>query len=601
MRRSILYAALIAGSSTLAGSGATTAAPTFPSQKAGLSPQTLAALDPTRAGRLACRGFLDSAATLDRRLELAQDYDVRPGGAAGPIGLFKGLGSSRIPTTGLSPDARRFFDQGVALVYGFNHKAAIRSFAEAARRDPGCAMCWWGIALANGPNINAGMDDAANRAALHALDKAQAMATDLSPLERGLIAAQKLRYSASPADGRAPLDMRYADAMMALAKAHPDNDDLLILAAESSMDTTPWNYWTEAKQAQPRIAEAVALLETVMARNPTHPQAAHLYIHLMENGPDPRTAETAADALVNSAPGALGHLVHMPAHIYYRVGRYADSMAANIAAARADEAYLAMNGDDGLYRYGYYPHNVHFLLTSAQMVGNMHAVTSETERLKTILGEDVARKLAWVQAIHAAPSFALAQYGSPAAILALTAQTTELGYVQAMRHYARAVAHAQTGDRAAFDRELAKLEAFGDAPDVVAMTEQGFPAPDLVRLASHVARGRFALAGGKHAEALAEFERAEAIEAKIPYSEPPFWYYPVAQSRGAALYAMGRYSDASSAFRKALFEAPNSGWALYGLSRSEAKRGRMPEARAAEAKLAEIWQGERSWLSMARL
>ncbi len=594
MRKSIIYAAVAAGVSTLAGPGAMSA-------NTGVSDATLAALDPTRAGRQACRGFFDSAAVLDRRLALAQDYAARLGTAGGAIGLFEGLAANQLPATGLAPEARRYFDQGVALTYGFNHKAAIRSFAEAARRDPGCAMCWWGIALANGPNINAGMDSDANRAALAALERAEALAERLSPLERKLIAAQKLRYSAASADERAALDARYADAMMALARAHPANDDVLILAAEAAMNTTPWNYWTETKAAQPRIGEAVKLIETVVARNPKHPQASHLYIHLMENGPDPKLAEAAADELARSGPGALGHLVHMPAHIYYRIGRYGDSMDANIAAARADEAYLAVAGDDGLYRYGYYPHNVHFLLTSAQMVGNMHAVASETERLKQVIDEDIARELAWVQAIHAAPSFALAQYASPAAILSLTEETSELGYVQAMRHYARAVAHAHAGDRSGFEREIAQLDALADAPSVVAMTEQGFPAPALVALAGHVARGRLALAGGRPKAALAEFEKAEAIEATIPYSEPPFWYYPVAQSRGAALYAMGRYDDAGQAFRKALFEAPNNGWALYGLSRAEAKAGRMPEAKAARAKLAEIWQGDMAWLDMKRL
>ena len=594
MQKSLIYAALVAGGSALLG-------PVTSPVTAGLSQEALDALDPTRPGRLACRGFFDSAAVLDRRLDLARDYAARSAGAVGAIGLFDKVGTNQLPATGLAPEARRYFDQGIALVYGFNHKAAIRSFAEAARRDPDCAMCWWGIALANGPNINAGMDDAANRSALAALEKAEALGGALSRVEKDLIAAQKLRYSASTEEGRAALDGRYADAMMALARSNPANDDILVLAAEASMNTTPWNYWTEAKDAQPRIGEAVALIERVMARNPAHPQASHLYIHLMENAAEPRAAERAADALQRSAPDALGHLVHMPAHIYYRIGRYADSMEANILAARADEAYLATAEDDGLYRYGYYPHNVHFLLTSAQMVGNMHAVAGETERLKSILGEDVAKELAWVQAIHAAPAFALAQYGSPDAILALTTETTDLGYVQAVRHYARATAYAQKRDRKRFEGEMARLEALHDAPGVVAMTEQGFPAPDLILLAGHVAKGRFALANGRAAEAVGHFEKAEAIETKIPYSEPPFWYYPVAQSRGAALYALGRYDDASSAFRKALFQAPNSGWALYGLARSEGKRGHMRESRAAQAKLEEIWQGETAWLDMTRL
>lgn len=594
MHKAIIHAAFLAGSTALVGPMTTTA-------EAGISQATIEALDPTRPGRLACRGFFDSAAALDRRLALAQDYAARLGATGGPIRLFDEIGGNQIPATGLSPEARRYFDQGVALVYGFNHKAAIRSFAQAAQLDAGCAMCWWGIALANGPNINAGMDDKANQAALEALEQAEAQGSALSPLERELIAAQKMRYSASGEADRAALDAQYADAMMALAKANPANDDLLILAAEAAMNTRPWDYWKEDKQAQPRIAEAVALIETVLARNPQHPQASHLYIHLMENGPDPKRAEAAADELARSGPGSLGHLVHMPAHIYYRIGRYADSVEANIEAARADEQYLAIAGDDGLYRYGYYPHNVHFLLTSAQMIGNLNAVASETERLKSILSDDVARQMPWVQAIHAAPDFALAQYGSPEAILALTGEATDLAYVETMRRYARAVAYSLKSDKSAFDAELAALEASATAPALAAMAEQGFPAPDLARLAAHVAKGRFALANGNPAKAVGEFEKAEAIEATIRYNEPPYWYYPVAQSRGAALYAMGRHDQASAAFRKALFQAPNNGWALYGLSKSEAKAGRRLEARAAKAKLDEVWQGDAAWLRMNRL
>lgn len=592
--RTLIYATLVAGTSGLIGSHAEPVA-------AELSEEALAALDPTKPGRIACRGAFSSAAALDRKLALAQAYSDRMEAAASTR-LFDDVGSYAIPATGLSGEARRYFDQGVALTYGFNHKAAIRSFKRAAELEPSCAMCLWGVALANGPNINAGMDNAANREALEALAKAGSMTEGLSETETALIAAQTLRYSGAPDADRGALDVAYADAMLAVARANPGNDDILILAAEAAMNTTPWNYWTPIeKEPQPRIGDAVAMIETVIARNPQHPQASHLYIHLMENGPDPRRAETAADELARSGPPALGHLVHMPAHIYYRLGRYADSMKANVLAARADEAYLAQAGDDGLYRYGYYPHNVHFLLTSAQMVGNMHAVTTETARLEQILGVEIARELAWVQAIHAAPSYALAQYGSPEAILALTDEASPLGYVDAMRRYARAVAHSLSGDEAGYAEEIAALDAQADAADVVAMTEQGFPAPDIVRLAAHVARGRHALANDRPAEAVTHFEAAEEIEATIPYNEPPYWYYPVAQSRGAALYEMGRYDDASKAFRKALFTAPNNGWALYGLSKAEAKAGRRKEAAAAQMKLDEVWQGEKSWLDMKRL
>ena len=565
------------------------------------SAETLAALDPTRAGRQACRPDR-GAATLDRRLAMARRFIAdTPAGGSAPMPLLAGIPRTQLPAGKLEGDARRYFDQGMLLAYGFNHVGAIRSFREARRRDPACVMCWWGEALANGPNINAGMDDANNRAALAALDQAKAALPSVSPEERALIEAQLLRYSAAPGSDRAALDIAYADAMLVAAARFPANDDIAILAVEAAMNTSPWNYGTPEKTPlTDRIAKAIALVEQVMARNPDHPQAAHVYIHLME-ATRPGKAEAAADRLVDKAPAMLGHLVHMPSHIYYRTGRYADSMKANILAARADEDYLSLVGDDALYRYGYYPHNVHFLLTSAQMVGDMRTVMAETKRLRAILDTDTARGLPWVQAIHAAPAFALAQYARPAEILAGTQQPSDLAYVEAMRHYARAIAYAELRKDKDFAAEIAAMRELEQSPAVTAMVGLGFPAPDVIRLEMLVAEGRQAHWRGEPKKAVALFEQAEKIEATIPYNEPPIWYFPVAQSRGAALYSARRYEDARAAFRKALFEAPNDGWALYGLQMTETKLGNKAEAAAADAALRRTWSGEAGWLRMRRL
>ena len=416
------------------------------------SAEELALLDPSRIARTICGKGARPSTESERRLRLAAAYAEHA--SPGTMRLAHGIARSQIPASGLEGDARRYFDQGIALTYGFNHKAAIAAFREARRRAPDCAMCAWGEAVANGPNINAGMDDAQNVAALAALVEAEKLLRNASPLERKLIAAQKLRYSAQADKDRSTLDGRYADAMATLAREFPENDDLAVLAAEAAMNTTPWNYWNDDRETpRPRVEGAVALVETVIARNPRHPQASHLYIHLMENFARPDRAEAAADRLQESAPASLGHLVHMPAHIFYRVGRYADSMRANVAAARADEQYLADIGDDGLYRYGYYPHNVHFLLSSAQMVGALHTVASESARLTRILDTRTAEALPWVQAIHAAPSFASAQYDTPDAILALNAKPSGLPYVEAMRRYARAIAYSHKRDSAGFAGE----------------------------------------------------------------------------------------------------------------------------------------------------
>ncbi len=571
-----------------------------------ISQATLRALDPTLAGRRACRGIDATGAQLDQRLKLAGNLAALHGVGAAGMALIPNLAQSSIPATGISGDARAYFDQAMLLTYGFNHQGATRAFQEARLRAPDCAMCLWGVALASGPNINAPMSPEQNSVALTALAAASRLAETASPLERDLIAAQTVRYSNDPAADRALLDAAYADAMFRIARQNPGNDDIAILAAEAAMNTTPWDYWsTDKSAAKPRIAEAVAMLEAVMQRNPHHPQAAHLYIHLMENSANPHRAEAAADRMAQFAPDAFGHLVHMPSHIYYRIGRYKDSMAANILAARADEDYLTKFGGDGMYRFGYYPHNVHFLLTSAQMAGDMYTTLSETERLKSILNVDIARQLPWVQVIHAAPDFALAQYASPQAIIALTNANSDLAYVEAMRRYARAVGFAISRNDKSFAAELAAMDALAENPQFKsqfkAMTDGGVPAMDLIALARHVAQGRMAHAKGKFTQAAAHYRQAITIEQTLPYTEPPYWYYPVSQSLGASLYRAGDFKGARDAFQAALFKAPNDGWALYGLAQTERKLGHKPEAAAAEAALDKSWLGKREWLDMDRL
>jgi len=594
MRRELKLTAIAMTTFGLANAAATPTPETF-------SAETLAALDPTLAGRSVCRGSALDGSALDRRLALAASLSASQGLTAQPVGLYSDISPSDLPLGDIAPQARRYFDQGLALAYGFNHAAAIRSFRQARSIDPDCAMCWWGEALANGPNINASMDSEQNRAALAALEMAQQLSAGADQQVAALVAAQTARYSADPDADRSALDRAYAEAMLEIARSNPASDDLAILAAEASMNTSAWDYWDiETGEPRPYIAEAVSLIEGVMARNPTHPQASHLYIHLLEL-PDPERAEAAADRLRETGPSQLGHLVHMPAHIYYRLGRYADSMDANIDAVAADEAYLAQVGDDGATRYGYYPHNVHFLLTSAQMLGDPRTVITQAARLETILDTETGRQMPWVQAIYAAPYFAMAQYNSPAATLALTGDPHELEYVNAMRHYSRATAFAQQRDMAGFEREVAAMLALENSEGAQFLDANAFPAPLIIRLAAEVARGRMAMAQGRPADAIPHFASAAEMQRAIPYTEPPYWYYPVSQSLGAAYHQAGQYEDAQRAFRDALFQAPNSALALYGLAQTERALGHRAEARAAEVAFSREWKGEEEWLDMNRI
>ncbi len=517
------------------------------------------------------------------------------------VPLYDGLGSVHFSISTTNPRAQLYFDQGLGFAYGFNHAAAIAAFREAQRLDPACALCFWGEAFAYGPNINAPMDPAANARAVGLTRYADWLARKATPEERALTSAMMKRYSPDASADRAALDAAYADAMLTAARAYPANDTIALIAAESAMDTRPWDYWTVDKKPNPRIGEAVQLVETVLARNPEHPQASHLYIHLMENGPDPKQGEAAADKLATPLAPTAGHLVHMPAHIYYRLGRWKDSIRVNVDAARKDEAYVKASGDNGLYRYGYYPHNVHFIVTSAQMAGDMPTAIREARRLNTILDPATSAKIAWIQAINAAPYFAAAQFESPARILALPKADARLPYIEGVRHYARATAYALQKNRAGFDREIGQLARLREHGDFKPMTDQGVPAPALLQLAETVARGRFAMIGGRYDEAVRLYREAAAQEAKIPYMEPPFWYYPVHQSLGAALYKAGKYAEAREAFTMALTQSPNNGWALYGLAATNRATGLKAEAAAADAALKKAWIGDPGWLRMERL
>lgn len=565
------------------------------------SPVTLAMLDPIRLASRLCSGKA-TAAVLTRKLMLAATIAGPTGDASSPMPLYPDLTASRLPISTSNAQARRYFNQGLLLTYGFNHAGAVRSFRAAQRLDPGCAMCWWGEALALGPNINVPMDDRDRDAALAAMDRAQAPGARISPLERTLIEAISRRYSRDAKADRAALDAAYADAMLDAARRFPGSDDVAVLAAEAVMDTSPWNYWQADKQTPVgRSGEAVRLIEAVLARNPASLQAAHLYIHLMENSANPRRAEAAADRLARPRAPSAGHLVHMPGHIYQPVGRYSDAIRVNIAAARSDEVFIRDTNDRSLVRYGYYPHNIHFIVTSAQLAGDMRTAIAEARRLRTVLDPDTSARIAWIQAIDAAPYLAMAQFAEPEAILAMPAPDPRLPYAMAMRHYARAVARAQQHDREGAERELAALAALRMSKAFDGMIEQGVPAPVLLALAEAVARGRLAHAAKRYDEAARRYREAIALEARIPYQDPPYWYYPVHQSLGAALFQAGRYDEASRAFRAALAQTPGNGWALYGLAESEKAQGHAPEAAAARQALKRAWQGDPAWLRMERL
>jgi tetratricopeptide (TPR) repeat protein len=519
-------------------------------------------------------------------LGLAQDAD-RP-----LVPLYDNLGDLSYPITTEVPLTQRYFDQGLRWAYGFNHSEAQLAFQAAQHHDPDCAMCYWGEALVLGPNINAPMPPEAVAPALEAIEQAQALADGVTEVEKALIQALGERYVADPQADRAPLDAAYADAMMQVHEQFPADHTVAVLAAEAIMDTSPWDYW-EADGLTPkgRIQEAIQVVEAVLADNPDHPQAIHLYIHLTEASADPGRAEPYADRLGNLMPGA-GHLVHMPSHTYYRLGRFQDSVSANIDASAADEAYLATAQAPGpMYNFGYYPHNLHFVVTSSQMIGDADTALSYADRLHASIPDEVAKEVGMAQPMKAGSYYAYAQLGEPSAVLAMDRPSDELPFLQGVWHYARGMAQVKLEELEEAREESAKLADITSNTDFTTLEQWMVPAGKILRTARHVLEGNIAMADDDPARAVEEFRVAEEIQDSMAYMEPPYWYYPVGQSVGAALLADGKPAEAAAAFQASLEKQPNNGWALFGLARAREAMGDTEGAAEADARFRENWAG----------
>ena len=517
--------------------------------------------------------------------------------------LWGGLGSITYKITTANEKAQAYFDQGLRLAYAFNHSEAQRAFRKAQKLDPDCAMCFWGEAMVLGPNINLPMQEDAVAPAHAAAQKAKALAGKATPREQALIGALAVRYSTDPKADRAPLDAAYAAEMAKVASQFPDDNEIATLYAEAVMDLSPWDYWkkTGGREPNPQSAPIVPTLERVLARNPNHPGAIHFYIHAVEASDRPKRAEPYADRLRGAIPGA-GHLVHMPSHIYYRVGRYLDALKDNKAAVEVDEKYLAdTNAPVGVYRMGYYPHNVHFVMASAQMAGDGQTVIAAAEKLGKLIPDEAAKTIALVQPVKAAPYFAHAQFSAPEAILALPDPGDAVPYVKAMWLYARGVALSASRDFTGATAAANAIETLERTSDFKLLKDSNIPAPEVMQIARTLVLARVAQAKGDKRTAIAQFEQAAALQDALPYTEPPYWYYPIRQSLAAALLQAGRYGEAKQQFELALRRAPANGWSYYGLAELHKARGDKAAARKAQADLAKTWIGDRKLLQISNL
>ncbi len=509
--------------------------------------------------------------------------------------LYEDLGVYHRAISTKSPDAQKYFDQGMKLSYAFNHAEAIRAFQQAAALDPQCAMCYWGVAYALGPNINAPITEDAAKAAWEAIGQARGAVSSANEKERAFIDALAKRYAADPKADRVPLDKAYAEAMRDLTKRYPDDLEAATLFAQSLMDTSPWNYWDQEGKPRELTHDVIAALESVLMRQSDHMGAIHLYIHAVEASPDPKRAEPYADKLAALVPGA-GHLVHMPGHIYLRTGRYHDASVANDHAVKADEAYLKANRVAGnmMYEVGYVPHNFHFFVTSASLEGRQADALKAAEQVRAKMHSDMLRDPSMggmVQHMTLAPLYTKVWFGLWDQVLAEPVPPSDLPFMTAMSQTARGLASVATGKLA--DAEAAQKAVAGikDDPALKGIFVSSVNnASAIVAIAHEVLSGEIEAKRRRADRATRHFAQAAALEDGLVYMEPPDWPVPVRRLQGAALFELGRAKDAEAAFRGDLAKFPDNGWSLSGLQASLEKQGRKAEAETVKARLAQQWQ-----------
>lgn len=507
------------------------------------------------------------------------------------VPLYDNLGKHHYTITTAVPLAQRYFDQGLRLYYAFNHQEAIRAFTEAARLDPTCAMCYWGIALAYGPNINAPMDAAAGRAAHDAIQQAIEREAEASAHERALIRALATRYVAEPTEDRVRLDAAYASAMGEVARRFADDPEASTLYAESLMDLSPWNYWSPDGKPRKDTPEMLARLEKVLAAHPDHPGANHFYIHAVE-AVEPERAVAAAERLAGLMPGA-GHLVHMPGHIYIRVGRYEDAIKANEHAVHADETYIQdQNPAAGVYVLGYYPHNHDFLAFAASMIGRSAQAIAAAEKIASLTPQALLRESGMTfmqhhQTRHLQMKVRFARWDD---ILNAAAPAEDLPHARAMWHYARGRALAAKGDVKAAAAELVHVRAAANNPELMPQRLEFNTSGAILAIAAEVLAGHIAASQGDMSRAIGHLREAARLEDGLVYGEPPEWTVPVRHDLGRVLLKAGRAAEAEQVAREDLKRFPDNGWSLQNLAEALQQQHRNAEADDVIERFRNVWK-----------
>ena len=503
--------------------------------------------------------------------------------------ILPGLGNLHYRITTSSPEAQNFFEQGLRLVYAFNHWEAIQAFREAVRLDPDCAMAYWGLALAYGPNLNDVNPTDREKTAFEFIQKALAKADKVTPAEQGLIKAMRARYNGKAYAVRDSLNRAYADAMIELSKKFPDDAEVLTLCGDAIMNTMPWDYWLKDGTPKEETQLAKLVLENALKKFPAHPGAHHLYIHLIEASSHPELALPSAKFLETAMPGA-GHIVHMPAHIYLRVGNYSRTIDLNQRAATVDEQYLSNSTNNGLYRIMYYPHNVDFISYGSFMEGRGSLAIQTALKMAYKGGLIMNVSPGFGQYLTAEPMLAFVRFGKWNDILSLSEPDPKQLYTQLIWRFARGIAQLRTNHLKEAMLELSRLDSLSGLDTLKNMYFSFNPIADIAKVPVNLLRGEILMKQKNVSEAIKTFDQAVKAEDKLRYNEPPDWKIPSRHFLGAALFDAGDFGEAEKVFMEDLKKNPENGWSIKGLLQCQEKLGKKTEVMNTSKRFSKAWK-----------
>lgn len=536
--------------------------------------------------------FLVGCAEYQSKLEIQDNSEI-----------LAGLGDNHFKITTTHDRTQAFFDRGLILAYAFNHQESAAAFQSAIDIDPQCAMCYWGLAYVLGPNINAPMEPSAVSKAHAAVKRANQWAIGVTPIEQATINALAYRYSTQVLDDRSALDSAYANAMRKVFQTFSDNADIGTLFADALMNQHPWNYWSADGQPKPWAPEIVSVLEQTLSIAPLHPGANHLYIHAVEASERPERGLASADRLGRLVP-ASGHLVHMPAHIYIRVGDYQKAIEVNRRAVAVDSDYMKHGHRPGIYRLAYVPHNHHFLWAAASKAGRSAEAIAAAYSTAEQVDSDAMREpgMATLEHYYAMPYYAQIRFGRWDDLLDSPEPEADLRYATAVWHFARGMAYVAKSDLPKANAELNAMNSIAAEPKIAQMSVSEMNGMvQILDIADHLLKGEMAAAQGEIVIALKHLHIAVALEDALHYNEPSDWVFPVRQSLGAILMRANRYDEAEAVYRADLLRNPNTGWSLFGLAASLDAQQKTDQADQVRGRFDKAWADADIQLTESRI